>query len=1074
MSSPASTKPIGSMGTVSVSTGGSGQLVLEWPTVAGADEYDVFHSTGTTMPSTPSQTVSAATATVGDLVNGTTYRFWVRGKNADGESNASAASTGIPIANASSPSLIAGDAQITASWTAIAGATQYEIFHSTDINPPQTASLTVNVPTTTATISGLVNGSTYNVWVRGRNSLTSGAISSPANAKPISSMGTVTVNTGSNGQLVLSWPAAAGADEYDVYHSTDTTIPADPSQTVSTTTATVSDLENGTMYFVWVKAKNFGAENTSAAASGRPIGTPGTPAIGHGAGQLPITWTAVAGADEYEVYYGTTSTPTTLALTTEETTAIISGLTNNTTYYVRLRAKNTNGVSGFGPVASETPSAFTVPPQAPVAPAVVNSNEQIDISWTVVDGAITYEVWFGTENSTASATKYGDYDSSLLSAAINGLDNGTTYYIWLRAKNDSGVSGFSALATGKPIADAAAPSLTAGNSQISVSWATIAGADQYEVFHNTDTNPPQTASLTIDTPATTATIAGLVNGTAYNVWVRGINSNGTGDISSLASATPLGIVGPVTVSAGDGWLSLSWDSAIGAEQYEVYYNTANTIPASPSQTVSTTTATISGLTNGTIYYIWVKGINSSGETTSAVVSAKSIAVPEEPVLYPGVEQLVVTWTAIAGADEYEVYYGTTSMPTTLATTTAATFATISGLTPDTAYYVRLRAKNANGVSDYGPSASASPIENQTAGLYFEGGRIGNHNLSEALDYISANAVNGGNYHILVGGSPSISPQSLSYAGRTVGITLSGLGSTTRNIWLSSNGSMFTIGSGVTLTLGENIRLLGLSDNNASLVLVNSGGTLIMNTGSGIQQNRNNLISTSSLRGGGGVYVKYSGSFTMNGGSISGNTVNSTTSSYAHGGGVFVEQNGSFRMNGGNISSNTVSITPNSGVTYYAPSGGGVLVEGSFIMVGGTISSNIATATTFSGRGGGVSVQRPGTFTMGGGEISGNWARNTVASPYYTYAFGGGVYVASGLNRRDAIFTKSISGNISGNSVSIATGGSGVARGSAVFAESYSSDYRDTSLYRDTAVWSDQINTQTGRGLSASGHPPFGQ
>jgi len=108
----------------------------------------------------------------------------------------------------------------------------------------------------------------------------------------------------------------------------------------------------------------------------------------------------------------------------------------------------------------------------------------------------------------------------------------------------------------------------------------------------------------------------------------------------------------------------------------------------------------------------------------------------------------------------------------------------------------------------------------------------------------------------------------------------------------------------------------------------------------------------------GVYVS-SGSFEMNGGTISGNTSQ-------NGGGVMLE-GGTFTMRGGTISGNT------------ANSGGGVFVSmtsTSFTMTGGTISGN-----TSAENGGGVNIDR-GTFIMRGGTITGNTARIN----------GGGVYL----------------------------------------------------------------------------------
>jgi len=70
----------------------------------------------------------------------------------------------------------------------------------------------------------------------------------------------------------------------------------------------------------------------------------------------------------------------------------------------------------------------------------------------------------------------------------------------------------------------------------------------------------------------------------------------------------------------------------------------------------------------------------------------------------------------------------------------------------------------------------------------------------------------------------------------VGITLLGYGGV-RTITLNTNGNLFTVNDGVTLTLDENITLIGRSANTGSLVR-NYNGKLIVNAGTKITGNTN--------------------------------------------------------------------------------------------------------------------------------------------------------------------------------------------------------------------------------------------
>jgi hypothetical protein len=159
----------------------------------------------------------------------------------------------------------------------------------------------------------------------------------------------------------------------------------------------------------------------------------------------------------------------------------------------------------------------------------------------------------------------------------------------------------------------------------------------------------------------------------------------------------------------------------------------------------------------------------------------------------------------------------------------------------------------------------------------------NLSLDESLTWISSNAVEGGDYFIVLKNDETIDPRSLynNYGYGQINITLTG-DTAERTVSLNTTGSLFTVGSGVTLTLGNNVTLLGRSDNYSPLVTVDWIGALIMNSGSKITGNTNNSWSS-----GGGVNVF--GTFTMNGGEITGNRVEYGGGGVYVPGGTFIKQ-----------------------------------------------------------------------------------------------------------------------------------------------------------------------------------------
>ncbi len=202
-----------------------------------------------------------------------------------------------------------------------------------------------------------------------------------------------------------------------------------------------------------------------------------------------------------------------------------------------------------------------------------------------------------------------------------------------------------------------------------------------------------------------------------------------------------------------------------------------------------------------------------------------------------------------------------------------------------------------------------------------------------------------------------------------------------------------IDENITIAEGKNITLdlngQTLKAETASSPVITVEGTLTLEDSGG-----DGTVTGGSGGSIGGVDV--TGTFVMNGGSISGN-------SGTHGG-VRVANGGKFTLNNGSISNNSTSSGSGAGVFVNSYNGN----DTSFIMNGGTISDN--TASNF---GGGVNVTVNGdnhsgggnsTFTMTGGTISGNTASTRR---------GGGVFVESNSSGSSTFTMKD--GTISGNS-----------------------------------------------------------
>jgi hypothetical protein len=278
-------------------------------------------------------------------------------------------------------------------------------------------------------------------------------------------------------------------------------------------------------------------------------------------------------------------------------------------------------------------------------------------------------------------------------------------------------------------------------------------------------------------------------------------------------------------------------------------------------------------------------------------------------------------------------------------------------------------------SAYTPAAQTAASGGTTSTI--QGTNVPGGSLAQKLTWLQKSADSHTTYIIEADADESIAPYTFEFRGGiNITVVLRGVGGN-RTIRLSSHGTMFTVKKEVTFVLDNNITLHGHRRERGAMVVVENGGIFIMNNGSAIMGNiaigpdlygtavwvgtgatftmNGGTVSGNAVTGGGGGVASW-GTFTMNGGIISGNTA-------TEGGGVYVVGAGKFTMTGGIISGNTASNGGGVCVDYRLGSGGSG--SGTFTMRGGTITGNIASES-----GGGVGRGRYGDFSKTGGTITG--------------------------------------------------------------------------------------------------------
>jgi plastocyanin/predicted lipoprotein with Yx(FWY)xxD motif len=268
------------------------------------------------------------------------------------------------------------------------------------------------------------------------------------------------------------------------------------------------------------------------------------------------------------------------------------------------------------------------------------------------------------------------------------------------------------------------------NGGIALSWVPMSSAISYRVYGTPSSAPLnlsilQTVSQSLGgPPVSQTTLAGLTPNVSYNFQVRAVDANGLEHVvpsDALGPPPPVPGGGPLTVTSTTGTtVVLSWPALPGAASYRVMQSSSAGGPfnLSSAGTVTTTTATVTGLTPNTTYYFQVIPLDQIGtqgpptNTVSATTSGTTVSTPTGVTGTPmGTGQVGLTWTAVSGATTYRIMMSTTpSGPFTQITPTSITSssATVGGLTPATTHYFQVIAVDAAG-NQSSPSATATVV-----------------------------------------------------------------------------------------------------------------------------------------------------------------------------------------------------------------------------------------------------------------------------------------------------------------------------------------------------------------------------
>ena len=585
--------------------------------------------------------------------------------------------------------------------------------------------------------------------------------------------------TAGNGQVTLKWSKNTEPDflRYRIYSGTSSS----PTTKIDSTTGGITDtakiitgLTNGTTYYFRITAvDSAGLESGfSNEVSATPISTiievptlvlPVNGATSQ-ATALVFRWSLFIGAVSYHVQVATDLNFVSGIVLDDSnvtrTTKFVSGLTNNTTYYWRVKAKNVAGTSSFSSVWNFTTGNRTILDnvlQIPKCTTPPTIDGTLDQCWKVATEIplLKYE-----DGSTDTSSLYVDHF-----ATFRTMWDDNNFYVFAQVTDDTVCTtgsywwendciwlyfdGENEKSTSYDANDVLWPYVEGesytnpertGFGKGVYAWA------KTDVGYNWELRIPKD-SLTFKLVAdhefgfeiTNSDRDNDIEGRTNILHWWTTSSLTWADASLFGTAILKAVTTPnvppvapqnLAAVAGNGQVALKWSKNTESDflRYRIYGGISSNPTTKIDSTtggISDTTKAITGLTNGTTYYFHITAVDSAGLESgfSNEVSAKPNAppaVPQSLSATAGNAQVILRWRKNTDPDflRYRIYGGTSSSPTIKMDSTAGGIADttkiISTLTNGTIYYFRITAVDSAGLeSDFSNEVSARPLSTGT-------------------------------------------------------------------------------------------------------------------------------------------------------------------------------------------------------------------------------------------------------------------------------------------------------------------------------------------------------------------------
>lgn len=715
---------------------------LSWGVSANAnDGYDVYYKLTTASSWTRfiSTRTTTTTKTLTGLSYGTNYNIYVeanRSCSSDSPENPISFNKrdSAPITISTKPRApgIQSATSVTtdsfrAHWTSVSGTSGYVVHVST--SPLFTVHSTYNVSSSSLNITGLATALHYYYRVSAVNSGGESEFSDfmevyTKPTAPESSAPTLQSQT----SFRANWSSVTRADSYRLDVSTLENFSSIISEfddfEVSGTTKTVTGLETGKTYYYRVRAYDSAGGTISANSSVQsaltiPANPPSSSATSVSQNSFRANWSNVSGETGYLLDVSETedfSTDFPMGYPNKMVTGTslnVTGLQPGKTYYYRVRSTNGSGASGYS-----TSRTVLLKPANPVALSATSlESHQITARWTanaIVPDSYLVDVSLADD---FSSFVYRNQSTSATTINISGLDGGTIYYYRIKARNDAGDSEYSIESEALTIPEV--PGVLAASSleqhAFIARWNPVAGETGY-LLDVSESSTFEPGSFIVDFENLSVTenaqpVDGLTAGKTYYYRVRSRNSSGSSDNSNHAGALlkPANPVGTTTANIQSNQFTAIWTAnTITPEAYLIDVSEAEDFSSFVHQDLLSTSSSkeIIGLNGGTTYYYRIRAQNKTG-ISGYSDPVELLTMPNPPTITTATDiqpnSFIANWNAEPHATAYYIDVSDTELFSNFIDgyhnlSLTGTSLPITGLTPGTTYYYRVRVKNNTGTS----------------------------------------------------------------------------------------------------------------------------------------------------------------------------------------------------------------------------------------------------------------------------------------------------------------------------------------------------------------------------------------